>query len=132
MLLNLLLSLLLPPVFEAVGWLPHGGLALANSLATILEFAGLLWIVRRRVAGLEERRALSMIVRVTVASGLMWLLLAALQRLASGMPVLLLAPAGIALGGLTFLGIAWLLGVQEVKGIVTRIIHRLAPGSIGG
>lgn len=132
MLLNLLLSLLLPPVFEAVGWLPHGGLALANSLATILEFAGLLWIIRRRVAGLEERRALSMIVRVTVASGLMWFLLAALQRLASGMPDLLLAPAGIALGGLTFLGIAWLLGVQEVKGIVTRVIHRLAPGRTGG
>ncbi|MBI4769781.1 MAG: murein biosynthesis integral membrane protein MurJ, partial [Chloroflexi bacterium] len=42
--LNVALSLLFARLFERAGWLPHGGLALANSLATALETAALLWL----------------------------------------------------------------------------------------
>jgi putative peptidoglycan lipid II flippase len=47
MILNIMLSVLL------IGPLRHGGLALANSLVTILETVVLLAIIRRRLGGLE-------------------------------------------------------------------------------
>ncbi|MDF1519835.1 MAG: murein biosynthesis integral membrane protein MurJ [Brevefilum sp.] len=51
--LNIGLSLLFSAVFEHVGWLPHGGLALANSLATALESMVLIFLMRRRLQGLN-------------------------------------------------------------------------------
>jgi len=47
--LNLLLSLAFLRFFTVLGWMPHGGLALANSLATLLEMGGLLLILRARL-----------------------------------------------------------------------------------
>jgi putative peptidoglycan lipid II flippase len=54
--LNVLFSLTLPGLFRAGGLMPHGGLALANSLATTLEMLALLWLLRRRLGGLNGRR----------------------------------------------------------------------------
>lgn len=47
--LNVVLSVLLSQLFPRLGWAPHGGLALANSLATGLEAVALLWLLRRQV-----------------------------------------------------------------------------------
>jgi putative peptidoglycan lipid II flippase len=52
MLLNLGFSLLFSALFTGWGLPPHGGLALANSLATFLEMVGLLYLMRRRLNGL--------------------------------------------------------------------------------
>ena len=51
--LNVGLSLLFSAWFARLGWMPHGGLALANSLATGLEAACLLFLMRRQLGGLE-------------------------------------------------------------------------------
>ena len=52
--LNLAFSFLFSAWFERLGWMPHGGLALANSLATALEMVGLLYFMRRRLDGLRS------------------------------------------------------------------------------
>ncbi len=49
MLLNVGLSLALAALFRTWGWFPHGGLALANTLATSLEMLGLLVLIARRL-----------------------------------------------------------------------------------
>lgn len=49
MALNVLLSLVLAWLFRQWGLFPHGGLALANTLATTLEMFGLLLLFSRRV-----------------------------------------------------------------------------------
>jgi len=54
--LNLVFSLGFSALFMKINWMPHGGLALANSLATILESVVLLLIMRKRLNGLEERK----------------------------------------------------------------------------
>jgi putative peptidoglycan lipid II flippase len=80
--LNVVLSLAFISIFEAVGWMPHGGLALSNSLATTVEMVVLLAIIRRRLEGLEGRRMASSLARIGlssvamgfVAGGLAWLL----------------------------------------------------------
>ena len=65
MTLNIGLSLLFRWLFERLGvqhlplyqpWMPLGGLALANSLATILETLTLTWLLRRRLSGLGGKR----------------------------------------------------------------------------
>ncbi len=52
--LNILFSLVFSVLFMSIGWLPFGGLALANSIATGLETAVLLVIMRKRLQGLGE------------------------------------------------------------------------------
>jgi putative peptidoglycan lipid II flippase len=51
--LNVVFSFTFSYLFQRRGWMPHGGLALANSLATALEMVGLILIMRIRLKGLE-------------------------------------------------------------------------------
>jgi len=125
MLLNVGLSLALPPLFESLGWLPLGGLALANSLATTLELLGLLWIIRGRLQGLEGQRSRLTILRSTAAAALMGLALVALLWALPEANPLLLGPAGIALGATVYAGAAWALGVEEVRAIAAGVARRL-------
>jgi putative peptidoglycan lipid II flippase len=50
--LNVGLSFAFVALFKWIGWMPHGGLALANSLATALETTTLLVIMRKRLKGI--------------------------------------------------------------------------------
>ncbi|RLC81777.1 MAG: murein biosynthesis integral membrane protein MurJ [Chloroflexi bacterium] len=49
--LNIALSLALLRIFRLIGWEPFGGLALANSLATIVEMTLLLLLLEKRIKG---------------------------------------------------------------------------------
>ena len=51
--LNVVFSILFSRLFVALGWMPLGGLALANSLATALEASVLLIVMRKRLNGIE-------------------------------------------------------------------------------
>ena len=51
--LNIAFSLLFSSLFLQVGWMPHGGLALANSVATGLESIVLIFLMRKRLNGLN-------------------------------------------------------------------------------
>src|SRR4030065_2852587 len=54
--LNVLFSVLFSRWFASIGWMPHGGLALANSLATGLEAACLLILMRQKLGGVDGQR----------------------------------------------------------------------------
>jgi len=125
MLLNVGLSLALPPLFDSVGWYPLGGLALANSVATTLELVGLLWIVRGRLGGLEGRRSLQMLLRIVVAATLMGVTLVALLSTSIFDNVLVLGMVGIILGGSVYFGAAWMMGVGELRAIVLPVVQRI-------
>jgi len=79
MALNVLLSIGLSRLFLRLGWPPHGGLALANSIATGMEAIALLWLVSRRLEGIEIARirpgiAASLLATAAMGFGLMlWL-----------------------------------------------------------
>ncbi len=53
--LNVLFSYLFSALFMRQGMMPHGGLALANTLATALEMVGLILVMRKRLSGLNGR-----------------------------------------------------------------------------
>jgi len=51
--LNVVLSLTLPGLFGNIGWIPVGGLALANTIATSLEMIVLIILMRKRLKGIQ-------------------------------------------------------------------------------
>ena len=107
MALNVLFSLLFSRWFAASGWMPHGGLALANSLATALESGLLLMLMRRRLGGLGGSSLTRGILRMTLAGAGMGLILVAWLTLQNNLPVLVHALGGIGLGA----GVYWLMSL---------------------
>jgi putative peptidoglycan lipid II flippase len=103
--LNIVLSLAFLSLFEGMGWVPHGGLALSNSLATTAEMAVLLIVIRRRLGGLEGRRLAGSLARTGLS--------AALMGGAAGMLAWLLADANIWLAG----GAAIVAGITVYGGV---------------
>jgi len=107
--LNIVLSLIL------IRPLAHGGLALANSTATILEVVGLLLIIRRRLEGIEGGRLLGSTLRTVLAAGLMGL---GVNWFAAGtreLSVIIVGGGGMALGGLIYLVASLALGLEEAR-----------------
>jgi putative peptidoglycan lipid II flippase len=128
MALNVVFSLILINYIGDPGTLamgPFGGLALANTLATTLEGFGLLWLIRRRLDGLAGGRLLGGLWRAGLASLGMGLALAGMLSLLGGSSVWLIAIFGVVVGGVVFLGLAWLLGSEEARLFTRFTLSRL-------
>ena len=126
--LNLVLSLLLSALFSAIGWLPHGGLALANSLATFLEVSVLLVLLRRKAGGLGGRPVLAAVGQAGLAAFGMGITLLGWMALTTGRSAWLVALGGVVLGGLVYGLLLLALRVSELYwaiGFVGRNIRRL-------
>lgn len=123
--LNVVFSFAFSASFAAMGWMPLGGLALANSLATALEAAALFLFMRTRLDGLEGPYLL----RGFGAAGLstlgMALGLLAWIRLTGGLNRAIIALGGVVLGGLVYgLGVL-ALRVPEIKMLTRMVSTRL-------
>src|SRR3990172_7150517 len=114
MALNVVLSLTLPGVFARIGWMPHGGLALANSAATFLEMLVLLSIMNKRLRGLEGHRLWNGLAQAAVGSLVMGLAIFGWLALAGPRQNWLLAIVGVGLGLLVYAVAAWALKVAEL------------------
>jgi putative peptidoglycan lipid II flippase len=115
MTLNVAFSFWFTALFSRWGWMPHGGLALANSLATFLEMGGLLYLMRRRLHGLNEKALLlgtgkALLAALGMGIGL-WVWMNAEAESASW----ILALGGIFFGGILYGAGLWLLRVPELN-----------------
>jgi putative peptidoglycan lipid II flippase len=127
MLLNVALSLALTALFAARGLMPHGGLALANTLATFVEMSVLLLLLRRKATGALPRDVWKGAAQVAAAclpmAALVWWinhsLLAASPWLALG--------AGVLAGAILFWLCAMVLGAPEARSLPRMILSRLRP-----
>jgi len=115
--LNVALSLALLPS------LSYTGLALANTLAILVEMAVLLWLLARRLGGLEWPQLSATAIRAALAAAAMMALLLWLARFQEGQPPLIFGAAGLALGGIIYLAVAVALRMPEVQ-IVRRLVRR--------
>jgi putative peptidoglycan lipid II flippase len=116
--LNVVFSILFSEIFRMVGWMPHGGLALANSLATALEMLGLFILMRRKLVGVEGRRLLKGLGQAGLGSILMGLVVWWWLSRFGSRPAWLVAGGGIILGGLAY-GLALIgLRVPEVGSVL--------------
>jgi putative peptidoglycan lipid II flippase len=127
MALNVIFSLTFPHLFEQAGWLPLGGLALANSLATALEAIGLIVFIQRKLGGMEGLTVLDGGWRALIAALGMSLALWGWLELASGQASWLVTAGGVIIGfGAYGLGVL-ALGVREARGGVRAVVRRLTP-----
>jgi putative peptidoglycan lipid II flippase len=117
MALNVMLSLALRPI------LGFGGLALANTIATLLEMVVLLWLLSRRLDGLEWPQLSSTAVRSILATVLMAVPLQWAASHWSSAPAMIVGVAGLVLGGIIYLFGAAVLRMPEL-GMVRRMASR--------
>jgi putative peptidoglycan lipid II flippase len=122
--LNVVLSLTLPGVFAWMGLPAHGGLALANSVATLLEMGGLMVLLRPRLGGVEGRVLGASVARSGLAAGAMGFLLALWQRALPGASGAVVGGGGILLGAGAYLLAAVLIGMDEIHFSLRRLRRR--------
>lgn len=115
MLLNVPLSFGFAALFERWGWMPHGGLAAANSLATALEVLGLLYLMRRRLGGLDGRTLLQALTQGLGAAGLMGMALWLWNEVSRPYGNLITVGGGVLLGGLIYALTLFALRVPEAR-----------------
>ena len=123
--LNILFSFAFLALFRRWGWQPHGGLALANSLATTLEMIGLLVLMRRKLGGLEGQRVGAGVLRSLLAALAMGMALTGWLVLGKNLPDWLSAAGGMLLGSMIYGLVLLALGVPEVRALLQALRRRL-------
>jgi putative peptidoglycan lipid II flippase len=120
------LSVIFAWLFRLVGWMPHGGLALAVSVSTALEVTTLLFLMKKRLNGIHARD----ISKGLAASGLASLgMVAALilwLRGASHAGAALTTLGGVLVGALVYFSVLFALRIPESRMLVDRVRRRLA------
>ena len=128
--LNIVFSFAFSSLFTRFGWLPIGGLAMANSLATLLEMLTLFFLLQRKLGGLEGCQILAAVRQGFMGSlgmsilVLIWLNFTALQSPA------LQTMGAVLIGGLSYVGLMFVLRVKEVvlaRVMINQLLNRLKP-----
>lgn len=127
--LNVVFSFAFARVFSQLGWMPHGGLALANSLATALEATALFIFMRRRLNGIEGAYIARGFAACASAALAMAIGLWAWLQATGDLPRWLVALGGVVLGGILYGAGVLLLRVPELQTLLNAIARRF-PGHI--
>ncbi|MFQ6057513.1 MAG: murein biosynthesis integral membrane protein MurJ [Anaerolineae bacterium] len=101
----------------------HGGLALANSMAAILEMLVLVLVLRARLGGVDGRRLVGSLARIGAAAGLMGLAVTWFVQARWLSSPLFLVGGGVFLGTSIYFAASLLLGAQEVAAL-RRLVRR--------
>jgi len=122
---NLMMSFVFGGLFTKIGWMPHGGLALANSSATIIECIILLLLMKKKLAGLHERSITEAISKSVVASlGLVGVIL--LVGKIIGIEIVWKYLVVSIVSGLFVYGfLLIMLGSSDVKTIIPMVLNKI-------
>ncbi|MBC7875702.1 MAG: murein biosynthesis integral membrane protein MurJ [Anaerolineales bacterium] len=123
--LNVVFSIMFSKLFASIGWMPHGGLALANSFATALEATVLFIVMRKRLNGIDGNHILRGTIPSIVAAMAMSLCIFGWLYLGKNTSLWILAPLGVIIGGSVYFAALWLLRVPELQYMVSGVLRRL-------
>jgi len=123
--LNVAFSFGFAALFNQIGWMPHGGLALANSVATALEALALFVLMGKQLNGLEGKSIRDGTLRVSAAALGMAIGLWFWIQATGGMNRWLIALGGVALGGIIYFAGVMILHVPEIEMLMGMIHRRL-------
>jgi putative peptidoglycan lipid II flippase len=124
MILNVALSLVLVGAFSAAGWMPHGALALANSLATVVEMTVLIVILRRKFRVLLDRDGWLSLARTVFSSAVMAAALWTWSRVLPTESKWITGMGGILAGLAVYGGVSLAIGSQEARSILRMLLSR--------
>ncbi|MHB8778693.1 MAG: murein biosynthesis integral membrane protein MurJ [Anaerolineales bacterium] len=123
--LNVVFSIAFANLFTSIGWMPHGGLALANSLATALEATVLFIVMRKRLSGIEGGHVWHGVIPSVVAATGMGLSLYGWLYFGNNLSAWVLAPIGVIIGSGVYLAALFILRVPELTYIANGVLRRL-------
>ncbi|MBC7814030.1 MAG: murein biosynthesis integral membrane protein MurJ [Burkholderiales bacterium] len=125
---NIILSFVFIRVIGEPGNLsrgPFAGLALANSLTTILEGLALWYLLRRRIGDLNDRYVIFGAIRAAAAAVGMGVVVWLVTLLAQDYGALITAIAGFGAGAAAFFGLSILIGIDEARTVPGMILRRV-------
>ncbi|KAF0107834.1 MAG: hypothetical protein FD146_1465 [Anaerolineaceae bacterium] len=128
--LNVVFSFTFPAWFARIGWLPLGGLALANSLATAIEAAILFLLMHKRLDGIRGAQVAKGLAAAALGTAGLCAALVLWMQAERSAPAALTALGGIVIGGAAYALILLLLRITEVKsllGFVNRRLNKRSP-----
>jgi putative peptidoglycan lipid II flippase len=125
MCLNIAFSFYLAGLFKQIGWMPHGGLALANSLATALEVITLLVLLRRRLGSLHGRRLYLAFIQSGLGVLGMTVVLVAWNHYMVNEADVLSVLGGVVVGAAVYVLILFGLRTPELKRLIGAVKHRI-------
>lgn len=116
--MNLVFSFVFVALFRQIGWKPHGGLALANTVATFIESVILIYLLNRRMQGLDGKRIFQSFLKfLTAGFGMGVVIFSLYKGLMIESQVLKLA-IEVILGMIVYLGLIMLLRSEELKSLL--------------
>jgi putative peptidoglycan lipid II flippase len=124
--LNAIFSFGFAAAFARLGWMPHGGLALANSLATAIEAAILFYLMGRRLDGINGASIAHGVGQFSLAALGMIIATLVWMQFAANLNPWLLGLGGVAVGGLAYSAGILLLKVPELQMLLGLARARLA------
>lgn len=124
--LNIAMSLLFTRWFASMGLMPHGGLALATTLAIFVEATALLVLMRRRLGGLESRVILPGAGAAVLAAAGMSLAVTGWLAFAPGQRPVVLTLGGVIAGAAVYGLVLAALRIREVLVLWQAVRRRLA------
>jgi putative peptidoglycan lipid II flippase len=125
MALNALFSFAFAALFSRIGWMPHGGLALANSFATALEAVVLFIVMRKRLNGIEGSQIMRGLIPSLIAALAMSLSIFGWLYLGKDFNLWIISLGGVIIGGGVYFAMLWILRVPELQYIVSGVLRRL-------
>jgi len=129
--LNVVLSILFSRLFTSIGWMPHGGLALANSLATFLEAFALMFLMRGRLAGIEGKNVLNGAWKALLAGGFMSAALWGWSNLAGNFSSWVITLGGIAIGVFVYGLAVYILRTPELTRVLEFVKRKVSSSRNG-
>jgi len=126
--LNIGLSLAFSAWFARLGWMPHGGLALANSVATGLECIALVILIRRRLNGLEGRYVWQGLGISIAGTALMAAAVVGVRWMLGGGSLVVELFGALAVGMAVYIGLMWVLKMPELSGMGRALMQRIRRG----
>ncbi len=118
MVLNIIFNLIL------MGPLKHGGLALATSLASVVNFFLLLYLLDKRLGGIDGKKMLKTFALATLASLMMGGLIATLSMIISPFTVVGLTVV-ITGSALFYFLVTWLIDMEEIHYVYEKVSKKL-------
>ncbi len=123
--LNIGFSLLLADLFSRIGWMPHGGLALANTVATGLESAALFILMRKRLKAVNGWYIWQGVGAALLGTLIMAAVVLTWQRLMGEASSLLVLGGGVILALAVYGGLMWIFKMPELLGMVGALVRKL-------
>ena len=122
---NLLLSFLFTSLFSGLGWMPHGGLALANTSATMVESVILLILLRKKINGFDQQSITGALVQSLVAGAVMAAAIWIINRSGASWQPILSIFVSVLTGAVIYLVALRLQNTAEIQVIEEHIKKRL-------